>query len=152
METHYGSDRPAVNVKVYRSLWDVKFPLEDAPEGITREWIESLGEDRLDELFWDTCSFEWEMIAQDAAEIFGPHVKVEQDGRSGGWAVVTGLDDIADWDAVALAKWRRFEKYARAIAHGVPEQMVYSLACNEWETEQNERAEAAGLHRDPMPA
>jgi hypothetical protein len=143
---------PHANVKVYRTFQDVRFPLEDAPEELTLEWIEQNVPEDDDSLFWRTCEAEWEMLQQDADEIFGSGVEVHAGGRSGGWACVTGLPDIDEWDAVMLAKWRRFEKYARAYAHGIPEQMVYSLAANEWEWDQERQAEEAGLNRDPMPA
>jgi hypothetical protein len=147
------ADCPHVKVKVYRGLEDVRFPLEDAPAGLNLEWIRAnVSEDAGNELFWRACESEWEMLQQDADEIFGAGVKVEAGGRSGGWACVTGLEDIESWDAVMLAKWRRFAKYAEAYAKGIPEQMVYSLACNEWEQAEANAQEEAGLHRDPVMA
>jgi hypothetical protein len=147
-------DCPHVNVKVRRGLEDVDFSGADCdiPEGLTLEWIEAnLSADYLSELFWHVCSNEWEMLEQDAAEVFGAGaVEIHAGGRSGGWACVTGLPDIADWDAVALAKWRRFERYAKQIAHGIPEQMVYAIAANEWEAAQAADMEEAGRDRDPV--
>jgi hypothetical protein len=123
----------------------VKLPdvnISDDPR-FTLEWVrEHLSDNHLDELFWETCRNEWEMIEQDAEEIFGSHVSVEQDGRSGGWAVVTGLGDIEEWDAVMIAKWRRFEKYTKAIAKDIPYQCLASIAMNEfeaWTLEESER-------------
>jgi hypothetical protein len=131
--------RPAVNVKVHRSLYDLVLPLPDTNPHLTREWIEShLSDDDLDWLFWHMCETEMEMIEQDAKEIFGSHVTVEQEGRSGGWVIVVGLDDVDEWDAVALAKWRKFAKYARNIADGIPEQMVYCIELNEFEQWKNQ--------------
>lgn len=143
---------PHVNVKVHGRLEDLRFPLEDAPAGLTLEWIrKSLSDEELDALFWRTCESEWEMLQQDAEEIFGAGVEVNAGGRTGGWACVTGLSDISEWDAVMLAKWRRFARYARQTADGVPEQMVYSLACNEWEWAEAKAQEDAGIHVDPIP-
>lgn len=142
---------PAVNVKVYKSLNDVDFTYFEIPEGLTLEWIEEhVPEGHLDSLFWETCQNEWEMIEQDAEEIFGKGTRLEQQGRSGGWACVTNLPDIENWDAVMLAKWRKFARYARQIADGIPEQMVYSIGSNEYEIWKDEQAEEAGLHRDPV--
>lgn len=151
VQTHYGSDRPAVNVKVYGNLSDgfrdlAKYASADfgeIPEGFTEEWVrETFSDDYLDESFWMTCRFEWEMVEQDAEEIFGKGTTLEQDGRSGGWAVVTSLPPIEEWDAIMLGKWRRFEKYAQAIAADVPYQMVSGLLMNEWEWRVAEEAES----------
>ena len=155
-ESHQGHrdyDVPHVNVKVHRGLESLRFPLDEAPAELTLEWIRAnLSDDQLGELFWETCQNEWEMLQQDATEIFGAGVEVNAGGRSGGWACVTGLDDIADWDAVALAKWRKFARYADQLARGIPEQMVYSIAANEWEAAREKAQEDAGVHVDVVPA
>jgi hypothetical protein len=144
-------DCPHVNVKVRGRLEDVRFPLDDVPAGLTVEWIRAnIGDEQLDSIFWRTCESEWEMLQQDAEEIFGAGVEVQAGGRSGGWACVTGLADIADWDAVMLAKWRKFARYARQLADGVFEQMVYSIQANEWEQAEAKAQEDAGVHRDPV--
>lgn len=149
VQTHYGSDRPAVNVKVYtgpREAWlDWARYEPDADPRFTEEWVEEhISEQTLDSLFWLTCEFEWEMVEQDATEIFGSHVRVEQDGRSGGWAVVAGLPEIEEWDAVALAKWRRFERVARAIAADIPYQILSSVYLNDFEAWKDEEMERNG--------
>lgn len=144
---------PHVNVKVYRGIDDVRFPLDETPTGLTREWIdEHISDEQADALFWQTCEFEWEMLQADAEEIFGRGVEVCTGGRSGGWACVTGLNDVDEWDAVMLAKWRRFARYAEAYANGIPEQMVYSIAANEHEAWRADEIEEAGRDRDPLPA
>lgn len=151
----FGRERlPAANVKVRRSIHDVKFPVDDAPDELTLEMIESkLSEDYLNELFWHVCSSEWEWLEDYAKEIFeGWSIEVEAQGRSGGWACVKGLPDIEEWDAVLLAKWRKFERAAKETADYIPEQMVISIGINEYETWEADAAEEAGLHRDPVPA
>ena len=146
-------DVPHVNVKVRRGLEDVRFEGDcEIPDGLTVEWIRAnISEDELNDLFWQTCQNEWEMLQQDAEEIFGDGVEVNAGGRSGGWACVTGLEDIESWDAVMLAKWKKFARYAGEYAKGIPEQMVYSIAANEWDAAREKAVEDAGLHRDPMP-
>lgn len=145
--------RPAVNVKVYGGLsdgfdaWAKLAPADhgDVPVEFTEDWVrEHVTEEALDGWFWDTCSFEFEMIQQDAEEVLGVTDKqVWQEGRSGGWVVVDGLPDLEDWDAVHLAKWRRFEKWARAIAADVPYLMVSNLYANVYEAAQDEATERA---------
>jgi hypothetical protein len=141
VKTHYGSDRPAVNVKVRAwPFWaGVDFDGiagEEGAPGFSEAWIEAhLSPEHVDGVFWRTCENEWEQLAQDAAEVFGDYrVTVEQDGRSGGWAVVRGLPDLGEWDAVLLGKWRRFERYARSIADGIPELMAETIAINQWQS------------------
>ena len=149
----FGPRRPAVNVKVYGSLRDAwaEFQRDEGPdEGFTLEWIEEhVSDDLLDSIFWHTCAAEFEYLAayatddEDAifpAERYG-RVTVEQEGRSGGWAVVDGLPDVEEWDAILLARWRKFERVAREIADSVPLQMLSSLYMNEWEWRQAEAAE-----------
>lgn len=152
--THGDVYRPHVNVKVRRGLEDVDFAGDgEIPDGLTLEWIrEHLSDERVDAIFWRTCEDEWEQLQQDAEEVFGAGVEVHAGGRMSGWACVHGLDCIEEWDAVALAKWRRFERYAEQITRGIPEQMVYSIAANEWEAAEAHRVERAGLHRDVAPA
>ncbi len=149
VQTHYGSDRPAVNVKVPYDRsggWDDFARYEpDADPDFTPEWLaEHVSEDAQSEIFWMVCGNDFEQIVQDAVDIFGPRVSVEQDGRSGGWAVVTGLADIEDWDAVALAKWRRFERLAKALAADVPYGVLSCIYLNAFEAWKDERSETLG--------
>jgi hypothetical protein len=146
------SGTPCVNVKVYGDVSDgFKLAAKYAPAdggfdaGFTEDWIrEHLSEETLDQWFWDTCSFEFEYLQDLAAEVLGIRERdVTQEGRSGGWAVVSGLPELEDWDAVQLAKWRKFEKRARSIAADIPYQLVQSIYLNAWEAEQAERVERA---------
>lgn len=158
--SHNGYGVPAVNVKVYKDVRSIKLPLElgsSAPlredgtygpyttnytdDGFTHEWIdEKLEEDDSDNFYFQSaCESAWEWLTEEAKEIFGRDVKVWSEGRSGGWAVVDGInDDVDSWDAIAVARWGRFVKAARAAADDVPYQIVMSLYLNEWESEQAE--------------
>jgi hypothetical protein len=132
VETHttgyYGPSLPAVNVKVYART--PAFPVVDAP-GVSEEWYDAYAEQN-EWLFDAACEGGRESIEMNAEEIFGAHVKVWFEGRSGGWAVVDGLPDLDEWDAVQLGKWRRFEKWAKQEAASVPEQMVILAYFNGW--------------------
>jgi hypothetical protein len=144
-------DCPHVNVKVRRFIANVDYSDAEIPEGLTLHWIEThLSEEQINDCFWNVIESEREQLQYDAEQVFGAGVEVQYGGRSGGWACVTGLDDVADWDAVMLAKWRRFARYAEQAAHGIPEQLVYSIADNEYEQWQAAQTEAAGVHRDPV--
>lgn len=151
VETRDG--RPAANVKVYSTLrdaWANFVRQERSDEGFSLDWIEeNLSDETLDAIFWDVCASEFEYLTayattdEDAifpAARYG-RVTVEQKGRMGGWAVVDGLPDIEEWDAILLARWRKFERIARNIADDVPLQMLATIYLNHWEWAQTEAAE-----------
>lgn len=133
---------PAVNVKVYDGPDDVSDAdwesIRQAEAGgdprFTRGWVKAhVNDDAMMDLFNDACEGNWELIQSDAEWIFdGYRVKVHAEGRSGGWAIVGGLPDLDDWDAVLLAKWRKFARFARGVADDVPYQMVSMLALNDF--------------------
>lgn len=144
VETHHnGYDwstrHPAVNVKVYGSPGDPQSPKYHGEfEGMTEEWFDAYAEKNSEWLFESACESNREMIVNDAQEIFGSHVKVYYEGRSGGWAIVDGIADIDEWDAIMLSKWRRFERYAKMLAADVPYQMLSIAYINGWEPEMEE--------------
>ena len=150
---HFGPQRPAVNVRVYTTIDDDdvwrQFEREERPdEGFTLEWIhENVSEDSL-QWIWDrVCEAEFEYLetwatGADGDPLFPDDaVTLWQEGRSGGWVVVDGLPDIEEWDAIRLARWRRFERIAREIADGVPFQVLSSIYINEYEAARDEAAE-----------
>lgn len=150
IEFHGG--KPAVNVKVDTYLRHVKLPIclggvstrigsqitwqYTEPE-FTAEWVEeNLDYEAIQFYFDNACEEGWQQL-QDLADAiwletwYAP--KVWSEGRSGGWAVVDGLPDVEDWNAVMLSKWRRFAKYAREVADDVPTQVMTTIYLNRWE-------------------
>lgn len=136
---------PMVNVKV-QNLWSTNW--DELAEKVAREnygdapgfdgaYVERICENDCDDGGWFAlaCQSNWEMLENDAHEIFGKHVKVWSEGRSGGWAVVEGLPDIEEWDAIMVSKWAKFAKYARALADDVPYQMCSLILINRWESD-----------------
>lgn len=127
---------PAVNVKVdlggymrqnkaYKSLWNAQE---------TRPWVT---EEQWNTAFYWACESGWEDLEEIARDIFGNNryvdrqgatkyrINVYSEGRSGGWAIVDGIDeDVALWDAIALNRWAKFATAARRIADGVPQTMT----------------------------
>ena len=144
-----GTAYPAVNVKVYNTPWDrLRAAAPHEFPGMTREWIESeVADETLDRIFWDACELAFEHATGPADEILGRHVTCSQEGRSGGWLVVSGLAPIETWDAVALARWRSFERHARAQADDVPylilDLIYHNLYLPQLEEHANERASAS---------
>lgn len=97
----YGPSRPAINVKVRNLNWPIAEEL-----GVSEEIAEQAGNlafEMAQVNFWN------EDAPNLADDCFGDDVKTFSEGRQSGWLVVHGLDDFETWDAVQLAKWRRFE-------------------------------------------
>lgn len=164
IETRYdrGTHYPTINIKHWPELRNVKFPIAlgmSAPRladgtvgefttsytdaGFTREWIEDKEEedDRAFEGLWQmVCEDGFEQLTEEAKEIFG-NVDVYQDGRSGGWAVIHGLDDVESWDAIMVAKWGRLVKYAESALSYLDEAFVTAIYMNAYEWEQEQIAE-----------
>jgi hypothetical protein len=151
----YREGRPAVNVKVYRDLRDAWADFErEEPEHDPRfslDWIEeNMNADEIDSYFWGACESERDYLVAYATEdedaIFPVsqygRLSIEQEGRTGGWLAVGGLPDLEEWDAVLLARWRKFERIAREIADTVPLQALLSIYLNafEWWADQQDEA------------
>lgn len=158
----YGGNRvPAVNVKVHDSLdrgflkWKNDNP--DADERFTMEWIEEhVSDDAGNSLFWLTCEVGWEELQEKAREIYGKHVKVYSEGRSGGWAYIDGINtDVETWDAIEFTKWRSFSNFAKRgkqyIMYNVVDGIYYN-AFDNWAQEQiNIRDEESELAAPEIP-
>lgn len=163
----FGSSKPAVNVKVRDSLadgwrkWERSNP--DHDPAFTLNYIEETFSDDYLEGCWQlACEDGWEMIEDDAREIFGRTsytdrngarkyaVNVYSEGRSGGWAVVDGIDtDVESWDAIELDRWARFAKYARAYADDVMYQVVDRCHMR-FEDDKEEAGEAKRAAREDI--
>ena len=131
----YGAMYPAVNVKVRTYVNSAKV-------------AEALGvgdgkdvERAMELQFESACESFWEDMQEAAEYAFGKAVKAYSAGRSAGWLIVVGLPDVELWDAVALAKWRRFEKGIRADVdyRTAFEQVVEDIQSNEWHKPGSER-------------
>lgn len=135
---------PAVNVKV--NLWGKNEAAGKAVEQDEQapgfaawymDWLEAN-----ESVYWpfeSSCEQGWERLQEDADTIWNEDgsnwqyrykVTVESQGRSGGWAVVRGLPDLEDWDAIMLAKWRKFERYAGQVVEGIPYDMASIVYLN----------------------
>lgn len=152
----YGSPMlPAVNVK--RHLWEEDFPdamLRDVAEESGEDpaaflaWWKGQGWERIGEMIegqdgygWRWWAFsseleslsEWCSGADDA--LFPDHaVTLETEGRSGGWIVARGLPDLEEWDAITLARWRKFERIVGEMVKGFPWQVAVLICQNTYES------------------
>lgn len=159
----------AVNVKVYgtreelTAAWRMLRQGEEIDPRFTADWIAAELTDDRQMGWWDeACAVAWERAQADydahAADFWGP-ATIYSEGRSGGWAVIApkrepGLvsppwftrEEVAGWDAIALAKWARFVKWLRQAADDVPYQylsLIYSNVFEPWaEADQEARAAA----------
>lgn len=160
VDTHGREGFPAVNVKVYRDIRDAWNDFEREEEHdprFTLEWVyEHVSDDALSDIFWMTCEHEFEYLESwatgaDGDSLFpGERVTLYRGGRSGGWVEVDGLPELEEWDAVRLARWRKFERIARAIADYVPAQMLHSIYLNEFEAWSDEQDDEAA-YNDAVP-
>lgn len=143
--------RPAVNVKVYTSLEqgyrEFCRAYEDMPGDFTIDWIENnIPDETMEAIFWSICEAGWDDLNWAARDIWGNHyiinrhggaeydVNVFSEGRSGGWAIVGGINnDVDSWDAIEFAKWKRFAKYAKSLADNVMAEVVYDIYYNHYE-------------------
>lgn len=155
-----GDRSPMVNVKVYGSVSSVPLPLElDAsfpagrPDlltthysdpGFTHEWIEeNVSDDEMSEWFYFACESGFEWLQDEASRIFDNYnVTVYSAGRSGGWAVVEGLPEIEEWDAIMLSKWKRFANVAEEVTDDIPRSIVGLIYSNVYERALDEAENA----------
>lgn len=113
VDTHsannYAPYYPAVNVKVH-GLFSLESKIEDE-----FKCSEETAEKALEFAFQSAQEMFWDDNAQEIAnDVFGDSVTIYSAGRSAGWLVVVGLSEIEDWNAVDLAKWRKFENAIKA--------------------------------------
>jgi hypothetical protein len=160
----YRERKPAVNVKVYDSLaqgfakWAAVEP--DHDPRFTVEWIEAnLSDEAQSDYFTFACENGIEDAENDAQELWGSRlygrdVTVYTEGRSGGWLIVDGIDiDVESWDAIAVAKWGKFARWARATADYTMARMVDMIYINrfdQWADEESERIGAEAFSPESM--
>ena len=95
---------PALNVKVHSLGLDASAVASEFKcDQQTAERALQFAFDAQQRNFWEGCD-------EIATDIFGEHVKVYSDGRSGGWLTVEGLGDVTMWDVIAISRWARFAK------------------------------------------
>ncbi len=134
VNNYYGPQLPAVNVKCHGSGYgnevQEKFNCTEEVTERALQWQ------------WETaCEMFWEYVQEWARECFGTGVKVWSAGRSSGWAVVEGLPDLEDWDAIQLGKWTKFAKMcSREIVHLTSKEVVIEdIKANRWAEENSEQ-------------
>lgn len=114
-EITYRGDYPAINVK--DDCLYARDPRFD-------EFVEKLGQARIDSIYEGIQEAFWRFYAPELAKQYG-YGEISSDGRSGGWLLVEGTppfdpDDIGHTLVstpviAALANRRQWEKFERAI-------------------------------------
>jgi len=151
-------DTAHVNVKVHNlvsteACAEIRAEQPDHEPPFTWEWVEEhISESAMDHYWQIACEIGWEDIEVDAQEIWGDHVTVYSEGRQGGWAHVKGLSDVESWDAVDVAKWAKFSRWAKGHAKEVPYRILELIYLNTFQQWIADEMEEAGIHRDPIPA
>ena len=126
---------PMVNVKLNFTfdLADVaRTNAETFSDPLFPAWLATQDDDDTRSAYESALEDGWRNLQEEAVTIWGGHVKVYSEGRSGGWCVVEGLYPVESWDALALGKWARFAKYAARVTADVPYGMVWTLYNNEF--------------------
>lgn len=159
---HSGTEHmPMVNVKIYAGMHDLDWETIDIdrdPEhaDFDLHWVnEHVSEEQQSQWWYHACEHGYEQAETDAQEIFGEHVKVWSAGRMGGWVVVDKLPEIESWDALMLAKWKRFANFARAEADDTPRmtaELIYHNVYVEWRERQDQFADDAAAAELPILA
>lgn len=131
IETHSdrSRSRPAVNVKYYAG--------GDLTDNVVEYFkcSRELAEQALAYAFESAQQRFWEDAQEYARELFGKHVKVYSEGRSGGWLVVHGIDEnVEGWDAIAVSKWGRLVKWCTdtIVDYAAWENVQDDIEANEW--------------------
>lgn len=144
-----GPGLPAINVKVHEfRVAERDWPVDETEPAFTSEWYEERVErdqDLAEALLGWACESAWDSFKTDVRETFGQHVKVWQEGRSGGWAVVEGLPHFESWDAIMVARWGKLERYAREYVAAIPAEMAVLAYLNVWLPEMAEAVDAVTL-------
>jgi len=126
---------PAVKVKCYHFGPDLSVIMErfKCSEEIAQRALNWAWESACQQ-FWESFNPGW---YNDLEEYYfpGTGASIVQEGRSGGWAAVDGLKALEDWDAVDLARWRKFENsLTREVASTAKdfESILGDMESNRW--------------------
>lgn len=143
---------PAVNVKIRKQPTEdlarqVSASFEGKPDPrFTLAWIDQhISQDQQYEWWNDACQFAWEQLqnAVDANDVFGHPVTIISEGRSSGWAMIKGWtrETVEGWNAIDVARWVKFARFARETADDVPYQyldLIYANVFQPWAKNQDE--------------
>lgn len=149
----FHNGKPAVNIKVYRTIDEVKLPLEGETgefldPGFTLDWIrtpENLSDDLMEEIQSEAYFREVARIGERGVEIFqdaGYDVEIMQVGRSGGWLEVHGLEDIEDWPQDLVEAFIEFEEVCEEAVNGVSEIIMGDIYYNVYMAVLDEKRKA----------
>lgn len=133
--SHNGwNQRTAINIKIYDWIGKEKIPYPDMHWMFNHDWIEENIREELFDIYWAlTCEWSIECIKERAYTLF-PNVDTWTEGRSGGWFVVDfNKDDVFDWDAIMLSKWRSLCKYVSLCKKSFNEDLLRTIYVNEFE-------------------
>jgi len=147
--------KPSVNIKVHKGMDSLTFPLllcyvDDKPlytdEGFDFKWMaENLTDGVLSEYACITAEDCISRLIEEGVTIFheaGYQVEIWQNGRSGGWLEVSGLEGFEDWDTDLQEAWSKFEEICEAEVDAFPQSVAHTIYLNEWEAQRDAKQEA----------
>ena len=141
IETYHerGSGRcPSINVKVSSFGRGLSGDSLNCSEDVFQTAMEYAYESA-QERFWE----EAQELAEYHLDEKGPFagVKIYSAGRSGGHLIVGGLDDVEEWDAIAVTAWGRFENAIKIEMSWLcsDEPIREDIEANQWNEEGAEK-------------
>ena len=92
--------------------------------------------DKANGFAWNAaCEAFWRDIQEVARELWpGYDVTVYSEGRMGGWAVVSGLPDVDEWNGHLVAKWGKFSRICGLMIKDLtdPAYLLEEIEANRW--------------------
>jgi len=129
-----GAFCPSINIKNYDTIWDQRYPFyvydlnnlhiaQMTDEKFNAKWIqENVHSDNFAEYQNLSSEFTIKTCEVFAKELFGENVELVQDGRMGGWLVLTNWKNFPDrqsywyepedeWSEKDFEKWVKLENF-----------------------------------------
>jgi hypothetical protein len=147
---------PAINIKNYDSIYTVQYPFRflDNSEEMTHpdfnaEWIDSnvplITLESISEYVTYHSIYCCESLAKD---MFGKNVSLVQDGRMGGWLVLTNWKSLPDresyyyepedeWSEEDQIKWNTFAKYVENMNKNYITRLVTEIYLSQFLAEES---------------
>lgn len=154
----YTEPRPAINIKLTHLTRndyladDLFVSLVDEIEGgagFTAVWVnEHVTDEEFEYWYGVACGQGFAALELAAWDAFGEHVRVHQEGRSGGWAEFEGLLHPLEWTPEDIDKWAGLATIAAELCADIPRSTLWLIGTNVYETELRAFSAAEEAYND----
>lgn len=136
MQVQIRNGKPAINVKIRKGIGSAKAEFIESENPSPRFWtfLDAMPDNEIHNEHEWCLEIGWERLQEIADEIFDTPVRIYSEGRSGGWAVVHGLDDEEEWTEKDRAQIEQFARDARTTADDIPYQTLSSIYYNRFQS------------------